>query len=513
MVGYGTEQAVDKQKPATLSSRLIKLGLFVGITGGLLYSLLSLVQPQYRSSTTLLIEGRESSTGTLIKREVKVLGSELMIRSFLDVHPAAGNSAIARQGPLQRVLVLLGLSSDPAKAPRNNQATAFRENLSIGAGSDQQTIMIGMRSSNPKAAARLANQYAASYISSLETRSGSRPFTMTTDDQAGLLSNLQGMLADSEARLATLRQNMRVSPFVAPVKPRLVEHMATEQKPDGRGKLTLEQLSQVTAQLILARADREQAELRAKLVQDMLDDSGRIESTSTVLNSGLVQTLLQKRARMEQRLAELKVDLLPSHPQMRRLNRDMSSLRTQIKSETTKAVANLENEVLLAAKREDSIKESLAKLKEQPASGADAMQVARSVNMQSAQPIAIDPRIAQITMITSEIAAHRRNLAVANAQAEARSNKDVASSKAPIKATVISPAIASNNPVFPKKILITLLGMFAALILGLVSLIFGNKGRGDEASSTQPSSNAAQKGAKDSGLQSQMGFGAKPVQS
>ncbi len=525
-MGYGNERTGHEQNPPALSARLLKLGLFVGITGALLYSLLSLVQPQYRSATTLYIDGPRALSATLVRREVKSLRSEPMLRSFLEVNslgddPAFKNAA-SQQGPLKRVSILLGFSSDPAKIPANKRILAnLQENLSVSKGDDPQTIKIAMRSINAKAAARLANQYAQNYIVRLEAQnaprgSAPRSFAISRDGQASLLSGLRDKIAASETRLATLRQDIRLNPVTAPAPlAREVAKQRAAQTPE-TGKLTLEQLSQITAQLILARADREQAELRAKLVRDMLVDDGRIESTSTVLNSGVVQTLLLKRARMEQKRSELTVNLLPSHPQMRRLNRELVALGFEIKGETKKAVANLENEVLIASAREDSIKTSLEKQKQTSASDNGSKQVSRPLEVQSAQPIVIDPRIAQMAMINGLLVDNRRKLMVVKAQADSRSKNAQTSTKVPAKATVVSPAIASNIPVFPKKKPITLLGMLAAFILGLVAMIFGNKSKvqvrdDEEQSNTDAFAKVSTKGSRNSAQKPAMGFGARPA--
>ncbi len=526
MAGYGNERFGQEQHPPALSARLLKLGLFVGITGALLYSLLSFVHPQYRSATTLYIESPRASSATLVRLEVKSLRSEAMLRSFLEGNSLsddpAFNNAASQQGPVKRVSILLGFASDPAKIPANKRILAnLQENLSVTKGDDPQTIKIAMRSFNAKAAARLANQYAQNYIVRLEVLNASRgstprSFAISRNGQGSLLSGLRDKIAASEARLTTLRQDLRLNPVTAPAP--LAREVAKEraaQTPE-TSKLTLEQLSQITAQLILARADRQQAELRAKLVRDMLVDDGRIESTSTVLNSGVVQALLLKRARMEQKRSELTVKLLPSHPQMRRLNRQLVALGFEIKGETKKAVANLENEVLIASAREDSIKTSLEEQKQTSASDNGRQQVSRPLEVQSAPPIAIDSRIAQMAMIKGLLADNRRKLMMVKAQADSRSKNEQASANVPAKATVVSPAVASRIPVFPKKKPITLLGMLAALILGLVAMIFGNKSKvqardEEEQSNLDVFAKAAAKDTKNSAQLPAMGFGAKPA--
>ena len=491
MVGNSDEGTSFDEKPVSLSASLKKLTLFVLITGGLLYGLLSVVQPQYRSQTILYIQSQDAKekadlANALVTREVKALSSGLLIQSFLDQHQGASdsegglsNSAIS---PLSRVAISLGISKAPTQiGGRAQLLTDFKANLSVAKGSEQQTIQIAMRSSNPELAAQMANQYAAHYIARLEAQSAPRQELAGNNVYADLSSNLRAKVAQNETRLALLQEDFRANPFAARVgrEKNRDANSLNEAGSAGKVNVTLEQLSQLTAQHILAKADLEQAQLRAKLVRDMLEANGRIESTSTVLNSGLVQKLLIKRARMEQKRADLSLALLPSHPQLSRHNREMSALSDQINEETQKAVANLENEVLIVAAREDSLKQSLAKLTEARKSGAQDKQVTLT-----AAPLSVDPRIVLLDGLKELVADSRRKLMVAETQAQAQASakarlrKDAESSPMKIKAMVISPAIVVSQPVFPKKKPITLLGMLAAFALGLMFLAFGRKGRG-----------------------------------
>jgi tyrosine-protein kinase Etk/Wzc len=464
-------------------SGLAKLMMFVIFTGGLLYGVLSLVQPQYKSVAQLFIENATSGAkasnedSELVTAEIAALRSKPFITRFIEKNKLANdgdyNGVLARKGPMERVAIMLGISADPAKIPKNQRIRqVFMDKLSIDEGQQPQTINIAIRSSNSQKSARLANDLAGSYINMLRTRSSMQGSSDGNHPQSALISTLRDKIAAGEAKLASLRTDLRDNP------PK-TSSAEFEQLQDGDEAVTnvqigKEQLSRLVAQHILARADREEAELRAELVRDMLASTGEINSTRTVLNSGLIQKLLIKRSRMERKVADLEVTLLPSHPQLKRLHREMSALKAQIKTEAQKAVANLEDEAKIAAVRENSLKDSLAQLKN---TQENLTMERRAAPV--ASPAIADGRLKQLDSLQRVVGDDRLKLAAIQATLTAKIERAGSSATPLIKATIITRAVAVNVPVFPKKEPITLLGMLASFCLGLVVLLLGNKKAGN----------------------------------
>src|SRR6185437_6010557 len=69
--------------------------------------------------------------------------------------------------------------------------------------------------------------------------------------------------------------------------------------------LNAQQLSELNSQLILAKAQRSEAEARARLIQKMLDDGGDIDATPEVLKSDLIGRLIEQRVQVQRELAQL----------------------------------------------------------------------------------------------------------------------------------------------------------------------------------------------------------------
>lgn len=523
MATSGNRQRNDQAPSNGLGFRLVKLLAFVAITGGLLYGILSLVQPQYMSVTHLYIEtaklGTESrgEDAKLVTMGIAALRSKPLVQRFIEKNKLAEdgeyNGVLARKGPLTNVAIMLGISANPAEIPRDQRIRhAFMDKLSIDKGADPQTINISVRSSNPEKSARLANDLAGSYIDFLKTSPQQLALPKAQSPQNSLVAELRDIIALEEAKLANLRASLRANP------PIVQKAGSAGDEPAQGGndavnnvQLDKEQLSKLVSQHILARADREEAELRAKLVKDMLASTGELNSTRSVLNSGLIQKLLIKRSRMERKVADLEVTLLPSHPQLKRLHREMSALQGQIRKEAQKAVANLEDEAKIAAAREKSLKDSLARLRNSPqntVAGGHVLPVVLTAT--------IDDRLLQLDELEHAIGDNKQKLAAAQTVLNGQAGWIGSGAVSLIKATIIRRAVAVNLPVFPKKKYISLLGMIAAFFLGLIALLLGGKKTGNRRGSANRPALDKSVNSKDmpperEGFQPAGGFGAGSV--
>ncbi len=448
-----------------LGSRLVRLALFVALSGLLFYGLLSLVPPQYQSVAQLAVQQDNSRNSEVVASEIGVLKSQQLRRAFIKksklLEDPEFNAALSTRGPLQRISILPGLADDPGTLREETPLLrAVGQSIRIKKAEQNNGIRILVRLSSPHQAARLANAYAAHYIDFLNTPS--RGAARRSDEQAGLI-RLQDKVSAGEAMLAALRKEIKAKPFVK------AGEQPTSSEYNGE-RVNKEQLSDLVSKHILAKADREAAEMRARLVRDMLERTGEINSTTQVLNSGLIQRLLIKRSHMERRVADLSITLLPSHPRLKRLKREMSALQSQIKTQARKAVANLENEAQVAAAREKSLKDSLEKLQRAAASSTGQ---SGFVNTESAENH--DPRLTQLASMELELASDRQKLFVARSRLKSAMLSS-GSGKAPkVEATLVKKAVAIDVPVFPRKLPMTLLGMLAALFLGLLKLVFTRK--------------------------------------
>jgi tyrosine-protein kinase Etk/Wzc len=142
-------------------------------------------------------------------------------------------------------------------------------------------------------------------------------------------------------------------------------------------------------------------------------------------------------------LAEQSSTLLDNHPRIKELKAQISDLDKQIRDEAARLARSFENDARIAGARVESLQSSLDQLKQQAA----------STNGQDVELRALEREAkAQRDLLESYLAKYR--------EATARD-----SMAAPADARIISRALVSNTPYFPKKLPIVLVATLAALFI------------------------------------------------
>ena len=111
--------------------------------------------------------------------------------------------------------------------------------------------------------------------------------------------------------------------------------------------LSAQPLGDVNAQLAAARAQKADAEAKAKMIRDMLRSGQPIES-SDILNSELIRRLAEQRVTLRAQLAEQSSTLLDDHPRIIELKAQIADLDNQIRAEAETIARSFENDAKLA---------------------------------------------------------------------------------------------------------------------------------------------------------------------
>ena len=128
--------------------------------------------------------------------------------------------------------------------------------------------------------------------------------------------------------------------------------------------LSAQQLGDLNAQLTAARAQKADAEVKAKMIRDMLR-SGQPIKSSDILNSELIRRLAEQRVTLRAQLAEQSATLLDNHPRIIELKAQIADLDKQIRAEANTIARSFENDAQLASARVNSLTASLDQLKNQ----------------------------------------------------------------------------------------------------------------------------------------------------
>lgn len=327
--------------------------------------------------------------------------------------------------PIRTILDFFGFGKDPLKMSHEERVLqAYYDRLSVYPIEKSRIIDIDFLSSDPVLAAQVANAIADGYLAR-QRQAKQEQARAAGQWLAGQIETMRRNVEAAEAKVENFRAKTNL----------LIGNNNTT--------LSAQQLGDVNAQLAAARAQKADAEAKAKMIRDMLRSGQPIES-SDILNSELIRRLAEQRVTLRAQLAEQSATLLDNHPRIKELKAQIADLDNQIRAEAATIARSFENDAKLASARLDSLTASLDQLKSQAA----------STNGQDVQLRALERDAkSQRDLLESYLAKYR----------EATSHESLDST--PADARVVSRATVSNIPAYPKKLPTVLIATIAMLML------------------------------------------------
>src|ERR1700712_5761743 len=412
----------------------------------------NLVSPRYKAEARILIDGRENvflrpngertDERTTLDPEAVASQVQLLLSRDLARDIIAKNKLAERpefdpvlQGlnPVKSLIALFGIGRDPfSLTPEERVLDAYYDRLTAYAVDKSRVIVIEFQSKDAELATQVANSIAEGYLV-LQQSARQEQAKSAGQWLSGEIDNLRKKVADSESRTEEFRS--KSSLFV------------------GTNNTTLsnQQMGELNTQLNNARALKSDAESRSRLIKEMLH-TGKPIQASEVVNSELIRRLSEQRVTLRGQLAEQSSTLLDAHPRIKELKAQLADLDRQIRDEASKVSRSLENDSRIANGRVEGLSASLEQLKKQ----------ATSTNGQDVQLRALERESkAQRDLLESYLAKYREATARENIYA------------APADGRIISRAIVSNIPAYPKKLPIVLIATLATLLFSAGCVITG----------------------------------------
>jgi uncharacterized protein involved in exopolysaccharide biosynthesis len=404
----------------------------------------NLIPPRYKSEARILIDGRENVflrpngerddqrnavDPEAVTSQVQLLLSRDLAREIIKKNKLADrpefDPVLQGLSPVKSLLALFGIGRDPfSLTPEERVLDAYFDRLTAYAVDKSRVIVIEFQSRDPDLAAKVANSIAENYLV-LQQNARQEQAKAAGQWLSGEIDSLRKKVGEAESRVEDFRS--KSSLFV------------------GTNNTTLsnQQMGELNTQLNNARALKSDAESKAKLIREMLQSGKPIEA-SDILNSELTRRLSEQRVTLRAQLAEQSSTLLDNHPRIKELKAQLADIDRQIREEASKLSRSFENDSRIAAGRVDSLSASLETSKKQ----------ATSTNGQDVQLRAMEREAkSQRDLLESYLAKYR--------EATARENIDAA----PADGRIISRALVSNTPAFPKKLPIVLIATLATLML------------------------------------------------
>ncbi|RXT44853.1 GumC family protein [Bradyrhizobium betae] len=416
-------------------------------------AIVNLITPRYKSESRILIDGRENvflrpssdrSTeerqaldAEAVTSQVQLVLSRDLAREIIKKNKLAERPEFdpVLQGisPLKSLAALVGIGRDPfSMTPEERVLDAYYERLQAYAVDKSRVIVVEFQSQDPELAVRVANSIADGYLV-LQQNARQDQARNASQWLSGEIENLRKKVSDAEAKVEDFRS--KSSLFV------------------GTNNTTLsnQQMGEVNTQLNNARSMKADAESRARLIKEMLQSGKPIEA-SEVVNSELMRRLSEQRVTLRAQLAEQSSTLLGNHPRIKELKAQLGDLDNQIRDEAAKISRSLESDARIAGGRVDGLIASLEQLKKQ----------ATSTNGQDVQLRALEREAkAQRDLLETYLGKYR--------EASTRESIDTA----PAEGRIISRAIVSNMPAYPKKLPIVLIATIATLLLSSGVVVTG----------------------------------------
>lgn len=414
------------------------------------FMLASMATKHYKAETRILIETRESvftrpvpgsqDDAPLLDEQgvmsqVEVIASTDILKQVaqkLDLAARPEFEADASVSMLDRVLIIVGLKSDPIDIPADERVLkAFREKLAVYRIERSRVIVVEFSSEDPRLAAEVPNAIADAYIAlqrDAKLQSNTDATAWLEPEIAALgtkVKQAEGKVADFRAKSDLLVGN-------------------------NNSALATQQLSELSTELSRVRANRASAEATARSFREALQNGASIEALPGVLASGLVQRLQESRVQLQADIADLSATLLDNHPRLKSLRSQLADLDRQIAEEARKVLRGLETEAETAQLREQELAQSVNRLKAESARVGEEEVELRALEREAA---------AQRELLESYLARYR----------EAASRKE--GNYVPADARVFSRASIPTEPYFPKIVPVTIAAFVASLLLMVIATL------------------------------------------
>ncbi|MCA0047367.1 exopolysaccharide transport family protein [Mesorhizobium sp. B283B1A] len=345
-----------KQLFASLARRWLRTVLVVLVVTGLAFAMASLATRHYKAETQVEIVPRESvytrpasnnsdpdkpildEQG--VATQVQIISSNEILKQVaqkLGLEKLPEFNDALDMSPLSRLLVLVGLKSDPMEIPTEERVLKkMHEKLNVYGVEKTRIIAIEFSSEDPKLAAAIPDDIAAAYIAGqgaakLESNNAAADFL------APEIAALQRQVKDAEAKVASYRAQSDLL------------------MGGNNSVLATQQLSELSSELSKVRANRAAAEATADGVRKALQNGGSLDAVPEVLSSDLIQRLRERQVELRTNIADLSTTLLDNHPRIRALKSQLSDLDAQIRSEAQKVMKGLLMQAETAKARENQL--------------------------------------------------------------------------------------------------------------------------------------------------------------
>ncbi len=317
------------------------------------------------------------------------------------------------------------IGSDAIPPEELNAIGELKGNLTVTRpGQLGYVLAISVTSPDRARAAQLANAVTDAYlVDKLDTRfdAAKRASAWLSDRLVGLRQQLR----ESEEAVTQFR----------------AEHGLLQ---NGNVTLNQQQLSELNAKLIDARADLAQKKARVDLMASIVTKGGSLQNMPDITNTGALPTLRQQAANLSAQGADLLARYGASHPLVVNVQAQLRDVDRTIGAETQRLAASLRNEHELAQARVRSLEKSL-----QEATGQSNIDDATAIRLRELE------RTAAVNKTLFEDFLQRAKVTQEQSTFQ------------PQEIRVTTPALPPGGPSYPRKVQYLIVSAAIGLLLGI----------------------------------------------
>lgn len=357
---------------------------------------------------------------------LKKVINDLKLYNLPEFDDAASGSAMSS------ILVKLHLKKNPLENPPEERVIdAFVERLQVYQVPGSRVIGISFTSKDPKLAAAIPNAMANVYLS---TQSGAK-LDSNSEATRWLEPEIEGLrqkVSEAEKKVAEYRTSHGLL------------------QTNGTTTFPAQQLNDISAELTRVRGDKANAEARAQAVRNALSSGEAFDTLPDIMSSQAIQRLKGTESGLQSQISDLQTSLLNNHPRLKSLRAQLSDIRTQIRQETQKILASIENESKVADLRANEL-ERQSDTAQANSARAGEDEVGLNALEREAN--------AQRQLLETYLVRYR----------EAASRAD--SNSSPADARIVSVAVEPVDPYFPKVVPIVVVAAVATLIISAIVIM------------------------------------------
>ncbi len=348
------------------------------------------LEPVYSATSRVIVNTRDQniidisavlsgmpSNAAAVDTEAQILRSRILVEKLvrrLDLvndgefnwrkaEPSETDKRIAAVKDFVKSLVPFGSDQpveeapvDPAEAARaemDDVVGSVRNAISVNRLGSTFIIEISARSKDPKKAARIANALAEVYLDNqLDTK-----YEATRRAQAWLNERIEELREEVQTAESAVEAHRAATGLL---------------RPGGDQTLVEQAIRDLNANLIVAQAEYSEKTARLRNLNGQMQAGAGIDSIAEAQRSQAIQALRTKQADIAVRKAAAEERYEPRHPEYQRVQVEAADVQRQIDAELRRISSSLEQEVLIAREKVNTIQTSLNRAKGELAANSRA---------------------------------------------------------------------------------------------------------------------------------------------